>query len=113
MEIKGVDIETGMMNCGDDEEIYGIVLETYVEEAMENVEKLLDFRSNDIENFTIIAHAMKSANNNIGALELGEKARLLEFAGKDNDAAYIEANVDSFCEEIKELVDNVSAYIEA
>ena len=98
MSIPGVDIDTGLMNCGDDEEIFVIVLETYVEEALENVDKLLEYRDQDIENFTIIAHAMKSANNNIGALDLGEKARLLEFAGKDGDAAYINNNVDSFCE---------------
>lgn len=113
MSIPGVDIDTGMMNVGDDEEIYQIVLETFVEEAAENKEKLLEFRSNDVANFTIYAHSLKSANNNIGALELGEKARLLEMAGKENDTAYIEANVDSFCDELDVLVANISAYLEA
>lgn len=112
MNIPGVDIDTGLMNVGDDEEIYVIVLETYVEEAIENVEKLLEYRDQDIKNFTIYAHALKSANNNIGALELGEKARLLEMAGKDEDTAYINANVDSFCDEIRKLVDDISACLE-
>lgn len=112
MDILGIDYEIGLENCGDDEDIYEVVLETYVEEAIENRDQLLDIRSNDIKNFTIIAHALKSANNNIGAVDLGEKFRLLEFAGKDGDASYIEANVDSVCNELTELVDRINEYLE-
>lgn len=112
MDILGIDYEIGLENCGDDEDIYEVVLETYVEEAIENRDQLLDIRSNDIKNFTIIAHALKSANNNIGAVELGEKFRLLEFAGKDEDASYIESNVDSVCNELTDLVDRINEYLE-
>lgn len=112
MDIAGIDYEVGLENCGDDEDVYNIVVETYIEEAYENRDKLLEYRSNDIANFTIIAHALKSANNNIGALDLGEKFRLLEFAGKDNDADYIESNVDSVCDELTSLVAALEDYLD-
>ena len=56
-------------------------------------------------------HALKSSAMIIGAKELGEKARRLENAGKQNDAAYIKKNHKEFVSlflSFKEILKDVS-----
>jgi len=111
INISGLNVEAGLSNVGDDEEIYRLVLIAFVEEGKDNIDNLLSTKDSDIKNFIVYSHALKSACNNIGATDLGEKARLLEFAGKDNDLTYINASLDSFINELKELIISLEGYL--
>lgn len=110
-QIKGIDMFQGLANVAGDKETYRMVLEVYLEEGEEKTPQLLDAKDKDIKLFTIHIHAVKSASNNIGAVELGEKARLLEMAGKEEDTAYIEDNFASFLDEFKCLLKAVKEYL--
>lgn len=54
------------------------------------------FEKDDLQLFTISAHAMKSALANIGQEDLSDLARLLEQAGNEKDKGYIAANLSEF-----------------
>lgn len=82
--IPGVQIQQGITNCGEDEEIYHSILEFIVENGEEKAEDLDRFlEQEDFENYTIAVHALKSTLANIGAMDASEMARKLEFAGKE------------------------------
>lgn len=112
MNITGVDTEIGLENVAGDEEVYSLVLTAFVEEERDNIDNLKSFANSDIQKFTVYVHGVKSACNNIGAVELGEKARLLEMAGKEGDTSYIGETLDSFLSELEEVVNSVEEYLE-
>ncbi|MCR5688413.1 MAG: Hpt domain-containing protein [Lachnospiraceae bacterium] len=85
--------EVGLEYCAGDEEIYREILEGYVEEDRRaDLKKYLD--AEDLANYRVTAHAIKSTSLTIGAEELSAKAKALEFAAADGDLAFIKENND-------------------
>ncbi len=113
--IKGLSAECGLKNVNFQEDVYDMVLETYCEESVLKREKYAHVEEGyireNLQNTIIDMHGIKGASNGIGALELGEKFRLMEFAGKDGDVAYLLANMESCMQEYKDLVDNITIYL--
>ncbi len=87
-----LDNEAGIVNCGGREEYIKIATNfmKILEVKASEIEKF--YEEGDIRNYTIKVHALKSSARIIGALDLSEKARLLEDAGNKEDLDYIEAN---------------------
>ena len=111
IDIPGIDVRQGIATVADDEELYKIVLETYVEEGEEKVEKLLLALNTDLLMFKTLAHGYKSASNNIGAFALGEKARLLEEAAKADDIDYLDENTEAFIAELHMIMRRIKEYL--
>ena len=88
-----IDTETGLMYCGDDEDIYNEVLGLFVEMAVESrgvLQEALD--AGDIHAYVLRAHALKSNSRNVGALPVGDLAEKLELAGKEGNVDFIKEN---------------------
>jgi HPt (histidine-containing phosphotransfer) domain-containing protein len=88
-----IDTETGLMYCGDDEDIYNEVLGLFVEMAVESrgvLQEALD--AGDIHAYVLRAHALKSNSRNVGALPVGDLAEKLELAGKEGNEDFIKEN---------------------
>lgn len=103
-----VDKEQGMMFCGGEDSYYVILSEcvnSYVEMAQELNEA---FEKKDYPNYIIKIHGLKSTMKSIGAMDLSEKARVLEFAGKDGEYEKIEAGHRPVMEEFYELMLEIS-----
>ena len=62
----------------------------------------------NIEDYTIKVHSAKSSARIIGAYEFGEKAQLLENAGKEGDTEYIEAHHVEFIKDFRRLKEIIS-----
>lgn len=79
--IDGIVADDALRYAGGDEEEYLRNLRLYLEEADEKREKLERFfREDDLKNYQITAHAVKSTSKLIGANELSEMARKMEEA---------------------------------
>lgn len=88
----GIDINLGLKYCQDGE-IYMSLLEQYAQEFDEKLECMEDFyKKKDLENYTILVHALKSTSLMIGDKSLSEEAKALELAGKNRDLEFIEKN---------------------
>ena len=88
----GIDINLGLKYCQDGE-IYMSLLEQYAREFDEKLECMEDFyKKKDLENYTILVHALKSTSLMIGDKSLSEEAKALELAGKNRDLEFIEKN---------------------
>lgn len=103
-----INISKGIENVGGSEDVYLTVLNTYYNEGLDKWKAIPgQFLADDIPLFTTNVHALKSSSASIGAQEISERFKKLEFAGKANDRIYIEANLDSCLEDFRELLNKV------
>ncbi|MBQ7588547.1 MAG: response regulator [Lachnospiraceae bacterium] len=103
-----IDTVKGIENVGGDEDVYYIVLSTYYHEGLEKWKAVPEeFLADDIPLFTTNVHALKSSSASIGAYVISEKFKKLEFAGKENNRTYIEANLDECLENFRVLLERV------
>lgn len=105
--VKDLDMNTGMMYCGG-EEAYKLILEEYARKGSKNWEDLARlFQEMDWKNYTIAVHAIKSSMLSIGAKELSEQAKALEFAGKAGDIDFIQKNHSEMLALLKQTIANI------
>ena len=91
-----IDVDTGLKNNGTAQAYLSILLMYYrsIESRAEEIEQL--YRSNDLKNYTIQVHALKSSSRIVGLMELGEKAQQLESAAKSADVTYVQMHHEEF-----------------
>lgn len=115
-EIKGLDAECGLKNVCNQEDVYDMVLETYCQEAEEKIARYMDvdeaYLRNNLQRTIVDMHGIKGASNGIGAIELGETFRKMEFAGKDGDIAYLLENMKPCMEVYQEMTVQILAMCE-
>ena len=84
-ESSAVDAESGVKNCGSVES-YLSILTNFHATVLEKADEIQGYYDNeDWDNYTVKVHALKSSARIIGAMELSEKARILEAAGDAGD----------------------------
>ena len=100
-----MDVDTGLKNSGS-EEAFMKLLKMFCSSAEEKAEEIDRFYTeNDIKNYTIKVHALKSSARLIGATAYGEKAQQLENAGKSGDMAFIGSRHEGFIKELMQMKD--------
>lgn len=101
---QGVDTELGMKYCGGVEG-YMDVLDIMISTSEDKLDRLLECMDiKDWENYTILAHSMKSGAANIGATRISILAKQLEYAGRESDLEYIHSNTMSFVSSYRRLL---------
>lgn len=111
--IKGIDMAAGLESVNHDEEIYQEILQIYYEDGITMLEVLKqNLQYTDMKLFVTHTHAMKSASKGIGANDVSERFREMEFAGKDEDMNKIEENFPSCLAAFEELLKNIKAYLD-
>lgn len=106
-ELTDIDKETGMLYCGGEEGFYMILAECVLN-YKENVVLLSElFQNKDWENYVIKIHALKSTMKSIGAMNLSDRTRELEFAGREGRFDVIEKNHDSVLGEYENLMERL------
>ncbi len=107
-KIPGIDPETAMQNTGS-EDVLESLLEIFYETIDERAEELEGlYRNEDWENYTIKVHALKSSARLVGAVELGDDAEKLEFAGKDLDLSLIREKTGSLLSDLRSYKEKLS-----
>ncbi|MCR5011254.1 MAG: response regulator [Lachnospiraceae bacterium] len=101
-----LDIELAFTYCMDDEEL---LLEMIDEYLIWETPNELDgyFDAKDWKNYEIAVHALKSTSLNIGAKDLSEHAKALEFAAKGSDTDYITEHHKEVMDEYHRLIDEL------
>jgi len=105
---KELDTANGVYYCGGISG-YLSVLTNYHSSIKDDADTIEDYyRSDDIANYKIKVHAIKSTSRAIGATALSEKARLLEEAGDAGDINYIRNNTDEMLKEYRSYIEILS-----
>ena len=106
----GIDAKAGIGYSAGDEEFYRVLLEQYVTESAEKLEKLERFRKEkNAKEYQILVHALKSTSRTIGNAGLSDHAKELEDAAKAEDFSFIEAHHDAVMAEYRTTVDGIIA----
>ncbi len=102
-KLSFLNIQKGLAYCGDSEDIYKEVLESYTDT---NRDKDIQnyFEKRDWDNYRVQVHALKSTSLTIGAEELSDLAKSIEMATRENDIKFIEEHHDDMVAMYVELL---------
>ena len=101
-------------------EISPLLIESFIRDSKKTVELLggllesPDFKKNDnLQQFRITVHGIKSSLRNIGEAGLAETASLLEDASRNEDAGFIEANAPAFLDALRAVLSKLQAALDS
>lgn len=101
--LKGISIEDGLRNCGGNKNAYVRVLSTFASSnLLAGLEEYIS--KGDAANYSVIAHSIKGACRNIGAMEVGDIAYDMELAGKNGDIEYIREHHEEFAKQYGDVL---------
>jgi HPt (histidine-containing phosphotransfer) domain-containing protein len=103
-QIKGLSVSTGLERIEGQKGVYEKTLKLIIQEIERSETNLNVFLSaEDIENFRIEVHGIKSALANIGAMELSARAYDFEIASAKKDIDFCAAGIPSLLDGLSKL----------
>ena len=100
-----INVASGLAYCNDNREFYLEILKLLYEEAPEQLNTLQAlWDQQDYPNYIVHIHSLKTQLLNIGYVLLAEKAKSLEFAGKEERYEYITEHQETFIREYMALI---------
>ena len=103
-QIGGLSVSQGLERVDGQRDSYEQTLKLMIKEIEKCVRNLKEFlAADDMRNFRIEVHGIKSSLVNIGATELGNDARELEVASGRNDAAFCAENLSPLLQGLDSL----------
>ena len=112
-EIASLNVNEGLGYCGDADNYLmalGIYHRSYAEKRQQIEDSL---ESDNLGNYTIAVHALKSSSRAIGCEEVFHAARALEIAGKNGDYETIKKDTPKLLESYRMLVEAIGSALEA
>ncbi|MBQ5386834.1 MAG: hypothetical protein IIU40_07295 [Lachnospiraceae bacterium] len=103
MNIPGIDTEKAIKNLGSESlflELLGDVYKLMDEKCAQVTSYVSD---NDLHNYTILVHSLKTTCRMIGAMDLGEEFFTLEKLGKENNLNQIQALTPGTLQSFRDL----------
>ena len=101
-----LDIKTGMTYCMESEEFYESIIREYRNTSKyEDIQEAYD--NADLDLYATLVHGVKSSSLTIGAIEVSEHAKALEFASKSGDFDYLKEHHYEFMRKYGALLDNL------
>ena len=111
--IPGLEVDSALQRLGNNIKVYVKTLAVFVKTAGSSVDNLRGMLgSGDVAGYGVLVHGMKGALLNIGANELGERAKDLEFHAKDGDVIFITEHNEPLCVGILELEEALRPLLE-
>ncbi|MBR4145101.1 MAG: response regulator [Lachnospiraceae bacterium] len=108
LEKAGLNVKQGLGYATNDKVFYLEIVRDFSNAFEKSKNALMEaYRNKDLKNYEIRVHALKSTSKTIGALELSEKAKTLEYAAKEGNTALLEAENDGMLKAYEELVKNI------
>jgi len=102
--VDGLSAQIGLGRVSGQIDVYEGILRSLIKEIEKCTEKLNSFiTKNDMKNFAIEVHSMKSSLANVGAMELSVKALELESASTRKDSEFCEVNLPPFSNALRDL----------
>lgn len=108
---QGVDIDTAIENMIDFDTYYEIMQEFY--NTIDEIKgKLTNYKDkNDMPNYAIEVHALKSNVRSLGFMKLGDLAYEHELKSKDNDIDFVNNDFNHLIQEVDNMKNVLSTCI--
>ena len=106
--IAGINVQQGLTNCMDDEELYLSIADMYVEQINEYLPQLAQlFSDQSWVEYGHIAHSIKGASASFGTEIIQSKSAELEQAGKQQDSALIVNEHENYIELLTKTLEQI------
>ena len=106
----GVDLDKAMALIGD-MEMYNMTLKDFFDEADNKWLKIVNYKNtNDLANYAIEVHSLKSDCKYLGFMRLAERAYEHELKSKENDANFVESHFKELEEEYNNVMNIIDEY---
>jgi len=100
----GLNVDAALVYACGEEDFYLELLTDYANAAYGKCSELTSYLdNNDMKNYSILVHSLKSSSRTVGADEISDRAKALEDASKNEDADYVKEHHGSFVKDLKEL----------
>lgn len=103
----GIDLNTVVNYTGDLQMYHEIILEFY--EGLDEQFNTIKSNMNDLSNYAILVHALKSNARTLGFTKLADLAYAHELASKEGNASFVNENINNLenaVTEVKTLIAN-------
>ena len=111
LEEKGINVEASLELLGD-MEMYNETLQDFLTESETRIPSMKNYMdSNDMPNYAILAHSMKSDSKYLGFTKLAEMSLEHELKAKENNVEFVRQNYDSLINEADKIISIVKEYL--
>lgn len=112
-DITDLNAEFAITGIGGSEAMYKRVLDMVIGMLPTNIAEMDKFlkEEDNLGDFTIRVHGVKSSLRQVGCYRLGDLADALEKAGKANDRQYCDMNYGAFREEVLRFYEQVNSVL--
>ena len=111
LEENGIDVNAGLELLGD-MDMYNETMGDFLEEINEKLPKIIEYKNNnDMPNYAIIVHSIKSDSKYLGFTTLAELSYNHEMQSKAGNVSYINENYDSLIKEASRIINVVKEYL--
>lgn len=108
---NGIDVDSALELLGD-MEMYEETLNDFLEVSDERMPKLNEcVKNNDMQNYAIQVHAMKSDSKYLGFTTLAEMALEHQLKSEANDIDYVTKHYDELVKEANRILGIVNQYL--
>ena len=107
---NGIDMDNALSLLGD-MEMYNDTLKDYLNEVDNKFNELKKYKEeNDLSNYSVLVHSMKSDAKYLGFMQFADIAYQHELKSKENDANFVNENFDKLEEELNKVLQIVKEY---
>ena len=108
----GIDVDASIELLGDID-MYNETLKDFLTESETRLPKMEEYKNNnDLNNYAILSHAMKSDSKYLGFKKLAELSLNHELKGKENNLEYVKNNYQELMDEANRIIEVVKNYLE-
>ena len=112
LEKNGADVDHGLELLGD-MEMYNMTISDFMDEVEDKWSRIIQYRdSNDMPNYAIEVHSLKSDCKYLGFMTLADIAYQHELKSKENDSAFVMQNFPALQAEYERVLAVVRPYVE-
>lgn len=100
-----IDVKRGIMYCGEDEDIYLTIIESFCKDGQKRMESIKDsIQDEDYETYEREVHSLKSVAATIGAISLAEIATKHNAQCKKKDYLFIKQDGEKLIHTYEEVI---------
>lgn len=106
-----IDVNKGLELLGD-MDMYNETLGDFLTEQETRVPNMVNYyNAQDMVNYEVLVHAMKSDSKYLGFTKLADMAYQHELASKENNYAFVSANINDLMAEVRRIEAVVKQYL--
>ena len=111
LEDNGVDVEHGLELLGD-MDMYNMTINDFMSEVEDKWSRIVDYKEkNDMPNYAIEVHSLKSDCKYLGFMDLADIAYQHELKSKENDSEFVNNNFNELETKYKKVLEIAKNYV--